>query len=1384
MKKILGLDLGTNSIGWAVVNEAENDQESSSIIRLGVRVNPLTVDESLNFEKGKPITTNTNRTLKRSMRRNLQRYKLRRENLIEVLKDHGFIDEKTILAEQGNRTTFETWHLRARAANEEISLSELSRVLLMINKKRGYKSNRKIKGEEEGTLIDGMDIAKRLYNEQLTPGQLCYQMLNDGAHYLPDFYRSDLKAEFDAVWTFQKIYWPELTDELYANLSGKNKTQTWAIIAQAFDGSIKGIKREVKGAELRKQNYQWRTDALSKRLDEEQLAIVLQDINGQIANSSGYLGTISDRSKDLYFNHMTVGQYQMSILEKNPNACLRNMVFYRQDYMDEFDTIWECQAKYHPELTPELKHELRDIIIFYQRRLKSQKGKISLCEFEKKIIEYTVDGVKKKRTVGCRVAPRSSPLFQEFKIWQTINNIEVTISGKKNRDEKRKLFQEEKEALATELSIHEKMNKTEVLKLLFGTSRGYDLNFKSVEGNNTIATIYKAYSTMMELSGHNPLDFSQASAIITEQTFKVFSALGWDTSILNFDSSRNLDDQPFYNLWHLLYSFEGDDSISGTDSLVSLLQKRYRLPAYAAKVLANTSLLNDYGNLSARAIHKILPFLKEGNTYDVACTYAGYRHSAASLTKEELDSKELKDHLESLPKGELRNPVVEKILNQMVNVVNAVMNRYGRPDEIRIELARELKKNAHEREQMTQSLADNTKLNEKYRKILETEFGFKHVSRADITRYRLYEELKDNGYHTLYSNEYIPCEKIFSKEFDIEHIIPQSRLFDDSLSNKTLELKSINIEKGNRTAYDFVKEKYGEEGLHQYLARCEALFAKREAKLSKLKMGEEDIPDGFIDRDLRNTQFIARKAYEMLSSVTRRVVATTGTITSKLRDDWQLVDVMKELNWEKYDAIGQTSWFVDHDGRRIGQIMNWSKRNDHRHHAMDALTVAFTREAYVQYFNNKNQSLKENTNEYLIRRKYFEGGRAKAPMPLSEFRSEAKRQLEATLISIKAKNKICTTNVNRTKKKDGERAKKQLTPRGQLHLETVFGSHYEYVTREEKINATFDEAKIATVCKLCYRNALLARLNAFHNDPKLAFTGKNSLDKNPIWLDASCTQSVPILVKTVCKTPVYTKRKAVSPDLRIEDVVDHGIQKILLQRLEEYGGDKANAFSNLDKNPIWLNAQKGIKIKSVRIKDNSSVQSIHTKRNHLGEIIKDSQGIPIPTDFVCTGNNHHVAVYRKPKLNKQGLQEYDENGNARYEINEIVVPYIDVVTRVNLGLPAIDKEYRADEGWQFLFSMKQNEYFVFPDEKTGFNPLEIDLLDKDNYALISSHLFRVQKFSYKNYVFRHHLETTILRSDTSLKGITWTDIRSSRGLETIVKVRVNHIGEIVQVGEY
>ena len=1421
MKRILGLDLGTNSIGWAVVNEAENNEEKSSIIKLGVRVNPLTVDEKSNFEKGKSITTNADRTLKRSMRRNLQRYKLRRNALLDILRGQGWISEQTILAEHGNFTTFQTLRLRAKAATEEISLEEFARVLLSINRKRGYRSSRKVQGDEDGQLIDGMDTARELYETGRTPGEYVYGKLQANLDYrIPDFYRSDLQNEFDRIWTVQKAFYPDiLTGALKDNLRNKNEKQTWAICQKPF--GIEGIKRAAKGKELVRENYEWRAKASHERVNLEQLAVVLQKVNAQIRNSSGYLGDISDRSKELYFNGQTVGQYQMAQLEKNPNYSLKNQVFYRQDYMDEFEKIWECQAKFHPEMTDELKKHLRDIVIFYQRPLKSQKGLVSVCELEGRQVEIEVDGKKKTRFIGPKVCPKSSPLFQEFKIWQILNNVTV---------DRRYLTQEEKEKLYDRLCTCEKLSKSEMLKYissepepvrqpdsLFSDDEMYDpdamarnigkkkevrLNYKELEGNSTMAALLKSYAKIIMLTGHDEYDFSkkpysESVRIIAD----IFSGLGYRTDFLHFDSSldgKAFEEQASFRLWHLLYSYEGDKSVSGNEKLISRISEITGFEPNYAKVLASVSFVPDYGSLSSRAMKKILPYMKEGNTCSLACEYAGYRHSRRSLTKEELENKEYKDRLEPLPKNSLRNPVVEKILNQMVNVVNGVIDEYGKPDEIRIELARELKKSAKEREEMTAAIAKSTNENLEIQKKLESEFGIEHPSHNDVVRYKLYQELSENGYKTLYTNTYIPLEKLFSKEFDIEHIIPQARRFDDSLANKTLEARQANIEKGSSTAFDYVKGKYGEAEAEDYRSRVDNLLENGKISRTKwrnLLMTESEIPDGFIDRDLRDSQYIAKKAREILESIVRDVVPTTGSITDRLREDWQLVDVMKELNWKKYDSLGMTEAYQDKDGRTIRKIKDWTKRNDHRHHAMDALTIAFTKRAYIQYLNNLNARIDKSADEVPLidlsdyalkdipksemtgvvraieRNCLYRDNKGKLrfcpPAPLDEFRAEAKRQLENILVSIKAKNKVVTRNLNKTKKNGGFNTKVQLTPRGQLHNETVYGSIRQYVTKEEKVGASFTQEKIATVGKAAYREALLARLAEFGNDPKKAFAGKNSLEKNPLYVDELYTTSVPVKVRTVSMETVYTVRKSVAADLNVEKVIDVKIRKLLQKRLEEYGNDPKKAFANLEENPIWLNKEKGISIKRVKISGVSNAEALHIKRDNMGNPILDGSGNVIPSDFVSTSNNHHVAIFR------------DSDGN----LQEQVVSFYEAVARVSLGMSVIDREYRKDEGWEFLFTMKQNEYFVFPNPETGFDPNEIDLLNPDNYSIISPNLFRVQKLATKNYCFRHHLETNV-NDNKNLINITYKPQLGLKGLNGIVKVRINHIGQIVQIGEY
>lgn len=1398
LKNILGLDLGVSSIGWAYVQEDDKNSENNKIIKLGVRVNPLTVDEQINFEKGKPITTNASRTLARSARRNLQRFKLRRANLIDVLKKGNILKEGDLLAEVGKNSTFQTQELRAKSAKDKIELSDFVRVLLLINKKRGYKSSRKAKNDEDGQIIDGMAVAKKLYEDNLTPGEYSYQLLIEGKKQLPDFYRSDLQSEFDKVWNFQKQFNPQiLSDELYKELQGKPKTTTWATLKEPF--SLVGIKQTGTMQEKKVERYLWRTEAVKKQLDFESLAIVLQEINGNLYSSSGYLGAISDRSKELYFNNQTVGEYLFQQLKANPHTRLKKQVFYRQDYLDEFEKILETQAKYHKELTKELKEEIRDIVIFYQRKLKSQKGLISICEFENREIEITENGKTRKKTVGLKVAPKSSPLFQEFKIWQVLNNLQF------QNLESKEIFPidlEFKQSIFSEVNIKGRLSAKEVLDIMGYSGKEWKTNFKDIEGNNTNENLYTAFLKIVANEGK---DFPKEFKLTIEDEIKVskihssaeiiksfikekLSELGIDISILDFNpelDGTDFEKQSSYQLWHLLYSYEGDDSPSGNEKLYELLEKKFGFKNEHSKVLAEIGFSQDYGSLSSKAMRKISTYIKE-HKYSDACNLAGYNHSKNSLTKEQLENRVLKQKLEILPKNSLRNPVVEKILNQMINLVNEVSKEYGRPDEIRIELARELKNNAEERANMTSEISKATLLHQKYAEILQREFGIKSPSRNDLIRYKLYLELANNGFKDLYTDTKIERDNIFTEKYDIDHIIPQSRFFDDSFSNKVLVPRGANLKKGNFTAFDYL-EIEGKEQLEKFLNTIKDLFDKSiisKAKFEKLQKKGIEIGDGFIERDLRNTQYIAKKAKEILFGITNSVVPTTGRITDKLREDWNLVNTMKELNLEKYRKLGLTETVINSKGEEKERITDWTKRNDHRHHAMDALTVAFTTHNHIQYLNYLNARKDENHKQHKvisnienIITKVFEkknGSKQRRFIePIKNFRIDAKKHLDEVLISHKAKNKVVTKNINKTKKSGGLVSKVVLTPRGQLHKETIYGSAKFLKSKEEKVSGKFDLETINKVQNEKFRNALLERLREFDGDSKKAFTGKNILSKNPIYLNEEKTEQVPESVILAWYEMGYTIRKAVNPDnfkdfKNIEKVTDKGLRDILTERLKAFNGNSKEAFSDLEKNPIWLNESKGIAIKTVTITGINNAETLHYKKDHLGKEILDENGSKIPVDFVSTGNNHHVAIYE------------DTDGS----LQERVISFYEAVERVNQGLSIIDKDYNQSLGWKFLFTMKQNEMFIFPSD--DFNPKEIDLLDEKNLSLVSKNMFRVQKFgelSKSGFWFRHHLETSV-ELKKELRNITYLDFYSKDFMKSIVKVRLNHIGKIVQVGEY
>ncbi len=1344
MKKILGLDLGSTSVGWAFIHESE---ETTKIIGAGVRVVPISKDEATDFQIGNAISINKNRTLARGARRGLQRFKLRRNAILQIFKSNGFISQDFKYAEVGKSSTHQSYAIRSKSASEKVRPEELVRVLLMLNKKRGYKSSRKGQDasadgiENVGQAIDGMEVAKEMQAKNLTPGEYAFQLLSQNSKAkLSDFYSSDLENEIETIIQNQLKYHTDLPNDLASQIKNKSKNATYYLFSTTLGipyAENKGTRDEKKI-----QAYTLRSLAAKQKVDKSEMAFVIGEIKDAIAKSSGYLGNISNRSKELAFNRQTVGQYQYKKLLDNAHESQRNMVFMRADYVHEFDQIWEIQKQFYPILTEELRKEVRDITIFYQRKLKSQKHLISFCELEHRH----------------RVAPKSSPLFQEFRMWQNINNINV-VSETFDLDE------DAKEGIHDILSNAGRLKDSDLLKAMGANPKKDKLNFKEIQGDITRSEFVRVFKTIWEERGNDVNTLS--SPIRTSDVKRILHDLSLPVDLLELNmklAGNEFDKQPYFQLWHLIYTVE-DDQV-----LIENLKKKFNLPEEYAKALLSIRLEPNYGSLSARAMRKIIPHLEAGNEYSAATICAGYAtHSKMSLTKEENESRILVDTLDLVKKNSLRNPVVEKILNQTINVVNAIMesNLYGKPDEIRIELARELRANNDQRKKMTASIATATKVHEDIREKLRSEFNLNRVTKNDVIRYKLWEE---TGYISIYTGNPISASELFTNKYDIEHIIPQSRLFDDSFSNKTLCERALNIEKGNQTAYSFLKQKWNLTEFDQFVARAKELGKDnkiKKSKLDKLLLSNEQIPEDFIARQLNETQYISKKAKEILLQACRNVYSTTGNITDRLREDWGLTDVMKELNFEKYKLAGLTFEETGKGGERLQKIKDWSKRNDHRHHAMDAITIALTRQGYIQYLNNLNSRADMTGETYGLESKYLEriNGKLRFKLPMPSIREEFKKTLENILVSHKAKNKVVTKNKNKIKSKNGISEKEQLTPRGQLHKETIYGKKLQYDTNFVTVGLKLNAELIAMVAKKNEREALLARLEANSNDPQKAFTGKNSLANNPIYLDSRQKYKVGDRVKLVSMDEIYTKRVSIGPNLdvkQIEKIIDPGVKQKLLDRLNSFNGDPKKAFINLEENPIFLDKVGKIAIKRVTMSGVNNVEALHTKKDLHGKPILNPSGEPIPVDFVSTGNNHHVAIFE------------DKAGNLQEEM----VSFFEAVARVSLGESVIRKT--SEMGLKFLFTMKQNEFFVFPAD--GFDPSEINLEDPANYSLISKHLYRVQKFSIKDYFFRHHLETSV-EEIKELKGKSFKRSGLS-GILGIIKVRINHLGEIVKVGEY
>lgn len=293
-----------------------------------------------------------------------------------------------------------------------------------------------------------------------------------------------------------------------------------------------------------------------------------------------------------------------------------------------------------------------------------------------------------------------------------------------------------------------------------------------------------------------------------------------------------------------------------------------------------------FGHLSMKAIHKLLPFLEEGDLYHEACKKAGYELSR----KTNLEKQKL---LPVIPVDEVKNPVLLRALSQTRKVINAIIKRYGTPSSICIELAREMGRPYNERREWEKAYKKNREINEKNRKqILELHPEFSEPRGHDILKYKLWQE--QNGL-CAYSIQPIMIERLFEHGYaEVDHIIPYSRSFDDSNSNKVLVFAKENRNKQNRTPYEWFG--HNEAKWQSFTSFVKTLAVNKKKKDLLLKMNfDDEQAESFRSRHVNDnryfTSFIKTFIEQHLQFLEEEgkkqyVFSVNGTYTSLLRKRW------------------------------------------------------------------------------------------------------------------------------------------------------------------------------------------------------------------------------------------------------------------------------------------------------------------------------------------------------------------------------------------------------------------------------------------------------------------------------------------------------------------
>ena len=571
----------------------------------------------------------------------------------------------------------------------------------------------------------------------------------------------------------------------------------------------------------------------------------------------------------------TLGEYLWRRREKGKTirARLGNGLYPdRQMVEEELAAIRHAQAPHHPKITDDDWQEVFDTLRHQRKLHPVEPGVCTLIPGETR-------------------AYRAFPVFQEFRIWQEVLNLEVA----------------QPEQAFERLELDQAQRVTAQLKSF--KSRTFDQLFPEARVNFTTAA-------------REGLDGDVTAAVL--RSSKRFGKRLWDG--LDLERQQEIVER----------LLESEDHAE----LVKWLKDEFGLDDQHAEAVASAPLPPGTTHLSKAAIERLLPHMRTGLLYHEAVEKAGLgSHSAphgdGSLDRLPYYGKVLErdvvggreDGRTDVERfGRIANPTVHITLGQVRQLFNAIVDRYGKPHEVVVELARELKQSRKERERDLMENRKNLERNEQLRQIAANAHE-PNPSPHQMRKLRLWEEQGPVGARICpFTGETLSIGRVLSEETEIEHILPYSRSLDDSMANTVLCMRSANREKGRKTpfeAWGSDPERYG-----QILARASALRHNKQWRFQENAMERFKEHDGFLGRHLNETRYLSRATRTYLQSAVHpnRIWVTPGRLTAMLRTAWGLNSLLSG---------------ADH-----------KERTDHRHHLIDAVVVGLTSRSLLQKVAN------------------------------------------------------------------------------------------------------------------------------------------------------------------------------------------------------------------------------------------------------------------------------------------------------------------------------------------------------------------------------------------------------------------------------------------------